>query len=60
MRIVATTFEDGFFWNNFKSMEQGFLRFLEYAPHCVMNEEVYSPKLTGLLLQIGGYIDSAF
>ena len=60
MKIVATTFADGFFWNNFKSMEQDFLRFMEYVPHCVMNEDVYSPKLTGLLLQIGGYIDSAF
>jgi len=60
MRIVATTFMDGFFWNNFKSMEQDFLRFLEYTPYCVMNDEMYSPKLTGLLLQIGGYIDSAF
>lgn len=60
MRKVATTFVDGFFWNNFKSMEQDFLRFLEYTPYCVMNDDMYSPKLTGLLLQIGGYIDSAF
>lgn len=54
------TFENGFFWNNYTSIESDFLRFLEYVPYCKLNIKMYSPKLTGMLLQIGGYIDSAF
>jgi len=54
------TFENGFFWNNYISIESEFLKFLEYAPYHEANLEMYSPKLTGLLLQIGGYVDSAF
>jgi hypothetical protein len=54
------TFEDGFFWNNYKSIESDFLRFLEYAPYHKSNLKMYSPKLTGFLLQVGGYVDSAF
>lgn len=54
------TFENGFFWNNYRSIESDFLRFLEYTPYCPSNKKMYSPKLTGLLLQIGGYVDSAF
>jgi len=54
------TFENGFFWNNYKSIESDFLRFLEYAPYHKSNLKMYSPKLTGFLLQTGGYIDSAF
>ncbi|OGH05846.1 MAG: hypothetical protein A2W22_06770 [Candidatus Levybacteria bacterium RBG_16_35_11] len=54
------TFENGFFWNNYKSIESDFLRFLEYAPYYKSNLKMYSPKLTGFLLQTGGYIDSAF
>lgn len=54
------TFEGGFFWNNYQSIESDFLRFLEYAPYHKSNIKMYSPKLTGFLLQIGGYVDSAF
>ena len=57
---LKPTFENGFFWNNYTSIESDFLRFLEYAPYCPSNKKIYSPKLTGLLLQIGGYVDSAF
>jgi hypothetical protein len=41
-------------------MESDFLEFTEYIPYCNRNLKTYSPKLTGLLLQIGGYVDSAF
>jgi len=54
------TFESGFFWNNYKSIESEFLRFLEYVPYHKSNIHMYSPKLTGYLLQVGGYVDSAF
>jgi hypothetical protein len=54
------TFENGFFWNNYKSIESDFLGFMEVAPYHKSNQQMYSPKLTGLLLQIGGYVDSAF
>lgn len=54
------TFENGFFWNNYKSIESDFLEFINYVPYHKSNLKIYSPKLTGLLLQIGGYVDSAF
>jgi len=57
---IKNTFENGFFWNNYKSIESNFLDFLEYVPYCESNIKMYSPKLAGLLLQIGGYVDSAF
>ena len=55
-----STFENGFFWNNYVSIESDFLKFLEYAPYHESNLKMYSPKLTGLLLQTGGFVDSAF
>lgn len=55
-----STFENGFFWNNYKSIESDLLRFLEYSPYHKSNLKMYSPKLTGMLLQVGGYVDSAF
>jgi len=58
--LAEYTFENGFFWNNYKSIESDFLRFLEYSPYHESNLKMYSPKLTGMLLQIGGYVDSAF
>lgn len=58
--MEINTFENGFFWNNYGSIEQDFLRFMEYTPYCPSNRKIYSPKLTGMLLQIGGYVDSAF
>lgn len=57
---IKTTFENGFFWNNYKTIESTFLDYLSYVPYCSPNRTVYSPKLVGILLQIGGYIDSAF
>ena len=42
------------------SIESDFLKFLEFVPYHESNLDMYSPKLTGLLLQIGGYVDSAF
>jgi hypothetical protein len=60
LKAKMNTFDDGFFWNNYKSIEFDFLEFLEFVPYHKSNLKVYSPKLTGLLLQIGGYIDSAF
>jgi len=54
------TFENGFFWNNYKSIESDFITFLDFVPYYKSNLKMYSPKLTGLLLRIGGYVDSAF
>lgn len=58
--VRENTFENGFFWNNYKSIESDFLRFPEFVPYHKFNLKMYSPKLTDFLLQIGGYVDSAF
>jgi len=47
-------------WNMYRDMERSFIRFLDYVPLTEAHKNVYSHKLLNLLLQIGGYVDTAF
>jgi hypothetical protein len=53
-------FENGLMWNMYRDMERSFIRFLDYVPWAEDHKNVYSHKLLQLLLQIGGYVDTAF
>ena len=58
--ILLSIFENGLSWTLYKYMESDFIHFLEYVPYVDKHQEVYSPKLLALLLQIGGYTDTVF
>lgn len=53
-------FENGIFWELYKDLERQFQNFLEYVPYFDENKDVISFKLLNLVLNIGGYVDSAF
>ncbi len=53
-------FESGVMWNTYLEMESRFLEYLDYVPFASAHRKVYSSKLLRLMLQIGGYIDTAF
>lgn len=57
---VADNFENGIFWELYLDLERQFQSFLEYVPYLAENEGTYSFKLLNLILNIGGYVDSAF
>ncbi|MCJ7635401.1 hypothetical protein MUP77_23805 [Candidatus Bathyarchaeota archaeon] len=53
-------FEKGIFWELYQDLERQFSDFLEYIPYLEGNENAYSFRLLNLILNIGGYVDSAF
>lgn len=53
-------FQSGLFWSVYRDTEQVFLDFLEYVPLVSEHNRVYSRKFLELILQIGGYVDTAF
>lgn len=53
-------FGKGVFWGLYLDLERQFQSFLEYVPYLPGNEDVYSFKLSNLILSIGGHVDSAF
>jgi hypothetical protein len=58
--MSSGAFEFGQMWTTYQEMEEEFIGYLSYVPFTSNNRKVYSPKLLRLLLQIGGYIDTAF
>src|SRR3990172_12589089 len=54
------TFENGGFWEYYKDLERQFEEFLTYVPYFGKNESTCSFRLLNILLNIGGYVDSAF
>ena len=50
----------GQMWNTYQDMENQFVNYLEYVPLTSDNKLVYSNKLLRLMLQLGGYVDTAF
>ena len=55
-----SAFETGLMWNVYNDMEGVFMEFLDYVPPAQDHKKVYSYKLLRLMLQIGGYVDTAF
>ena len=53
-------FEHGQMWNTYRDMEDQFTNYLEYVPLTSDHKQVYSSKLLRLMLQLGGYVDTAF
>lgn len=53
-------FQSGMMWNTYLEMERQFLEYLDYVPLTADHKKVYSSRLLRLMLQIGGYIDTAF
>jgi hypothetical protein len=47
-------------WSVYNDMEGEFMKFLDYVPPAQEHKKVYSYNLLRLMLQIGGYIDTAF
>jgi len=47
-------------WSVYNDMEGEFIRFLDYVPPSPEHKKVYSYNLLRLILQIGGYVDTAF
>lgn len=56
----ADKFGNGIFWELYKDLERQFQNFLEYVPYLDENKDVISFRLLNLILNIGGYVDSAF
>ena len=50
----------GQMWNTYRDMEDQFVNYLEYVPLTSDHKMVYSSKLLRLMLQLGGYVDTAF
>jgi len=59
-RKFKPTFKNGGFWEHYKDLERQFEEFLDYVPYIDENKGIRSFKLTNILLNIGGHIDSAF
>jgi len=55
-----SAFETGLMWSVYNDMEGVFIEFLEYVPPDQDHKKVYSYRLLRLMLQIGGYVDTAF
>lgn len=55
-----SAFETGLMWSVYSDMEGVFMEFLDYVPPAQDHKKVYSYRLLRLMLQIGGYIDTAF
>jgi hypothetical protein len=53
-------FELGQMWTSYLEMEKQLVDYLEYVPLTNDHKKVYSSKLLRLMLQLGGYIDTAF
>jgi hypothetical protein len=53
-------FEMGQMWTVYNDVEKELMGFLDYVPPAPEHNKVYSFKLLRLLLQIGGYVDTAF
>jgi hypothetical protein len=47
-------------WDLYRTAESYFFDFLEYVPLMKAHENVVSPKLLTLILQIGSYVDTTF
>jgi len=58
--MSQNAFELGQMWNTYLEMEKQFTDYLDYVPLTTDHKKVYSGKLLRLMLQIGGYIDTAF
>lgn len=59
-RKFKPTFENGGFWEYYKDLEHQFEDFLKYVPYLDQNESVRSFRLTNIILNIGGHVDSSF
>lgn len=53
-------FESGLMWSVYRDMEQEFMEFLDFVPLGEDHRKVHSYKLLRLMLQVGGYVDTAF
>ena len=58
--MSSYAFEGGQMWNTYQEMENQFIDYLDYVPLTGDHSKVYSGKLLRLMLQLGGYIDTAF
>lgn len=58
--LLKRAFEFGQMWNTYHEMEEEFINYLEFVPLTADNRKVYSGKLLRLMLQLGGYLDTAF
>lgn len=57
---MGGAFQNGLMWVVYNDLEKNFQNFLEYVPLVSVHKKVYSQKLLQLMLQIGGYVDTAF
>jgi hypothetical protein len=60
MVISTDPFSDGLYWAFYKYMESNLIDYMKNVPYIKDHEKVHSPPLLAQLLQICGYIDSAF
>jgi len=58
--VLILAFETGLMWSVYNDMERTFMEFLDYVPLAKDHNKVYSHKLLRLMLEIGGYVDTAF
>jgi len=59
-RKFKPTFRNGGFWEHYRDLERQFQEFLNFVPYFDNNKGVHSFRLTNILLNLGGYVDSAF
>ena len=57
---MSDAFQNGLMWVVYTDLEKNLQNFLEYVPFISVHRKVYSQKLLQLMLQIGGYVDTAF
>lgn len=54
------TFENGGYWEYYKALEAQFEDYLKYVPYIDINKKTCSYRLSNMLKDVGGYIDSSF
>jgi hypothetical protein len=54
------SFDNGGYWEYYKALENQFLDYLTYVPYLDGNEKTHGYRLSNLLKDIGGYVDSSF
>ena len=58
--MVLTIPIEGIAWTSYTTVEDDFIKYLDYVPCTHEHRGVWSPKLANLLLNIGSLIDSIF